>query len=182
MTPEQALDINFLKQNCTRLYWFGLGFIQIKINDVYRVHIYTDKLPRTSNIEEIHNHRYHFVSRILKGTLEQTLYDVVKDEKGENILTQETCNPHTKKAFPEFRVTVNEMGRQTFAKGSEYYIDQMQFHRVYSKDAITLLCRSIVQRSEADVVYHEDLSPVCPFSVKVTEAELWKIVEEALND
>ena len=54
----------------TNPQYFGLGFIQCKINQHERVHIYhPDLMPIVNIEEEIHNHRYDFESTILMGKL-----------------------------------------------------------------------------------------------------------------
>jgi hypothetical protein len=181
MTKEQALDINFLKQNCERLYFFGLGFIQIKINDQYRVHVYTDKIPGTASQEEIHNHRYGFTSQVLKGTLEQQTFAVTIDRKGEFLMTQETCKPGPKPEFPKLPCSVVKTGFQSFAAGSSYHVPHDTFHQVFSKDAVTLLNRGSYKKEHADVVFHKDGEPMCPFSYKISDERLWEIIEEALK-
>lgn len=181
MTKEQALDINFLKANHKDIYFFGLGFIQIKIDDVHRVHVYTDKLPMTQTEEEIHNHRYGFTSLILKGTLQQWTYEVTPFETGDYFITKETCNPRNKKEFPKTNCDVEVSQFQIFSAGSAYHVRSNVFHRVMSKDAITLLIREPYEKDEADVIYPKVLTPVCPFSIKVEKDELWKIVEESLK-
>lgn len=47
----------------------GLGFIQIKLDDNQRLHIWHPDLPRRKCFEHsnIHNHRFAFKSTVLKG-------------------------------------------------------------------------------------------------------------------
>ena len=73
-----ALDINLLKNHCARIYYFGLGFIQVKLDDSFRVHYYTDKLPAIT--EDIHNHRYDFTSEVVSGKLSTTIYRLAVGE------------------------------------------------------------------------------------------------------
>lgn len=64
---NQYLNIDYLKKNHTKIHGFGLGFIQIKLGEVFRLHIYTKEIALTTQDEEIHNHRYDFKSTVLKG-------------------------------------------------------------------------------------------------------------------
>jgi len=170
------LDINFLKTNCQRLYFFGLGFIQVKLNESERVHFYTDVFPKTTIKEEVHNHRYDFESMIMKGTLVQELFSYQIDDKGDSWITKETCNPATKKEFERQRCIIKLLQRQTFCAGSSYWIDHDTLHRAESNDAITYLTRGPYMKDEADVIYPIDLVPTCPFSVKVSDEELWEVI------
>jgi hypothetical protein len=51
------IKLNDLKEKCKMIHYFGLGFIQIKIDDTYRLHFYTNKLPKILHEEEVHNYR-----------------------------------------------------------------------------------------------------------------------------
>lgn len=182
MTKAQALDVNWLKKNCQRLYFFGLGFIQIKINDDYRVHIYTDKLPRSTTEEDVHNHRYGFTSWVLKGTLIQHTFRAVDTPHGEFFQTKETCNPNNKKEFEKYPCDLIRTGIQELKAGSSYSIHHDTLHRVFSTTAVTLLQRGPYEKDEADVVYRKGEPPGCPFATKVRGELLWEIIEEALRD
>jgi hypothetical protein len=175
------LNIDFLKTNCQRLYFFGLGFIQIKINDSERFHFYTDEFPRTTMIEEIHNHRYNFESTIMKGTIIQEIFSYQLHDQGESLITKETCNPDIKKEFEKHRCRVKLLQRQTFSTGSSYWTDHDTLHRVESNDAITYLKRSPYMKDEADVVYPVSQVTTCPFSVKVSDDELWEVVRSMIE-
>ena len=91
------LDIDFLQTNCQRLYFFGLGFIHVKLNESERVHFYTNAFQKTTLAEEVHNHRYDFESIILKGTFVQEIFSFHLNDQGNSWLTKETCNPATNK-------------------------------------------------------------------------------------
>lgn len=177
-----VIDVNFLKKHAKKIHFFGLGFIQIKLSDSQRLHIYTDKLKGTVSEEDIHNHRYDFRSHILKGTLTQHMYSVVGGFGGDYILTQESCNPDNKADKPlKFVVTILPLGSQTMVSGSTYSTDHSVFHRVQSTDAITLITRSEYKKEFADVVIPKEQEPVCPFSANVSEEELWAIVKDRLE-
>lgn len=175
------LDIDFLKTNCHRLYFFGLGFIQVKLNESERVHFYTDEFQKTS-IEEIHNHRYNFESTIMKGTITQELFSYYLDDQGECLITKETCNPEIKKEFERHRCRVKLIHRQTFSAGSSYWTDHDTLHRVESSDAITYLQRSLYMKDEADVVYPASKATICPFSVKVSDDKLWEVIRSMIYE
>ena len=140
------LDIDFLKTNCQRLYFFGLGFIQVKLNESERVHFYTDVFPKTTIKEEVHNHRYDFESTIIKGTLVQEIFSFHLNDQGDSWLTKETCNPVTKKEFERLRCTIQLLQRQTFRPGSSYWTDHDTLHRAESSNAITYLKRGLYMK------------------------------------
>lgn len=174
------LNIDFLKLNCQRLYFFGLGFIQLKLNNLERIHFYTNAFDKTATVEEIHNHRYNFESTIVKGVLVQELFSYQMDNKGNYWITKETCNPATKQIFDKHLCTIKLIQRQTFSAGQSYWIDHNTLHRVESNDAITYLKRSCYMKNEADVVYPVDLVKTCPFSVHISDDELWEVIRSMI--
>lgn len=175
------LDIDFLKTNCNRLYFFGLGFIQVKLNDSERVHFYTNVFQKTTVTEEVHNHRYDFASTIMKGVITQELFSYRLDDEGDSWITKETCNPATKKEFERQQCIIKLIQRQTFVAGSSYWTDHDTLHRIESNDAITYLKRGPYMKDEADVIYPIDLMPTCPFSVKVSDDELWEVIRSMIQ-
>lgn len=46
------VDIDYLKKNHDRLYFFGFGFIQLKIDDTYQLHFYNKALLSVN--EDVH--------------------------------------------------------------------------------------------------------------------------------
>lgn len=177
----QVFNIDFLKTNCQRLYFFGLGFIQVKLNDSERVHFYTNVFPKTTAKEEVHNHRYNFESTILQGTLVQEIFSCSLDDAGDSWITKETCNPDTKKEFDRQKCTIKLLQRQKFCMGSSYWTDHDTLHRAESNNAITYLTRGPYMKDEADVIYPANLTPTCPFSVKVSDDELWEVIRSMIS-
>lgn len=181
MTPEQALDLEWLKAHAKQVHFFGLGFIQVKIDEKWRVHFYTKKWNATTKPEDIHNHRYSFRSLILKGTLKQETFTVEKSIAGDCTITKETCNPRNKTEFPKEACFVIPSQTHTMVAPSFYTTESETFHRVASDDAVTLIERFPYEYDEAEVVYLSGEELVCPFSVKVPTEELWAEVERMLK-
>jgi len=181
MTKEQALDINFLIGNCKRLYFFGLGFIQVKIDEEYRVHFYTNKWQPTATEDEIHNHRYCFESTVVKGKVSQEIYEVATGLSYWKIA--DNCAPGSMaKAEIEKGFDARLIYRATYAPGSTYYVDSETFHKFFAQDAITLLQRGPVLKEKADILFPRDTQLTCPFSVNVPDVELWAEIGRILRD
>lgn len=180
------LDIDYLKKNAKMIHWFGLGFIQVKLNDFERLHFYTDKLPKTTTEEEIHNHRYNFVSTILKGALWHDIYEVRVIEGFTTLnqywLTEETCKENDKKSFPTYPCNIELITQKRYLANDGYYIHHETFHRVYSADAITHVRRGAYKKDFAQIIFPVGMKPACPFSVKRPESELWEIVEQSIKE
>lgn len=179
---KQYLDLNYLKTHCTKIHGFGLGFIQIKLGDHERVHVYSKKIKITSSAEEIHNHRYDFTSHVLKGVLVNKLYQVIPDINGSFLLVNEACNPLIPKHVDTLKVKEPSlMGEFTSQENMSYFLHKDVFHQVEAEDGtISLVRRSDVVKSMAQVVYPENQTNICPFSHTYSEEELWSFVKDYL--
>lgn len=171
--------LNFLKENCQLIHYFGLGFIQLKINKEYRLHFYTPELPAIVPEEDIHNHRYDFTSMILKGSLTQEIFSIDLSQKT-HIMEDESCKSDIKCSSEKIPCGIKLLTKQIFCVGSQYSIDHDTFHRVNAKECITLLKRTDYKKEFAKVVRKEG-DHVCPFSKKIEEPKLWEIVEKMLT-
>jgi len=182
MSSPRWLDYDWIKENYEMIHWFGLGFIQIKFKNLdRRLHFYTKKLPITVEEEEIHNHRYSFRSYILKGQLIHDVYEVTIG-KGDYLLTQETCKSNDKREFPKVPCSIKKIHTSYYKEKSYYDIDHSVFHTVQIDfPTITLLHKGPVEKEFADVIYPKDNKPICPFTHKIDEEELWEIVKEMLG-
>lgn len=177
-------DINLesLKKNHARLYYFGLGFIQLKINELERLHFYSPKLPAIT--EDPHNHRYGFLSRILKGKLTNHLFSIADIEdpcKAPYVLVNETCNPDIKAPSKKTYVEMSENRIETYEAGQSYVMTPSMYHRVEAQDCITYLVRTHYTSECASVALFRGKDPVCPFSKKIPEEELWSIMKEMVK-
>ena len=176
----QDITLKDLQKKCTQIHYFGLGFIQVKLGLTYRIHFYTDILPPIIDEEDVHNHRYGFTSKILYGDFHQELFKVIPGNT--HILQDESCkegyisDPNTVKTC-----SLEKIGEQWFKEGSSYSISHQVFHRVSAHNAITLLTRSDYKKELAQVVRINGTPKICPFSKKISEEELWGIVERILK-
>lgn len=176
-------SIDWLRQHCEMIHYFGLGFIQVKFKPVNmvrtRMHFYTKELPPITPQEDVHNHRYGFTSEILKGEFIQSLWDVVDGDK--YVLEKESCKAGVEVNEPGRPVNLKLIGTNIYVAGSRYGIPHTTFHSVQADDAITLLRLGKVEKDFAEVVRKKDSEKVCPFSQKVEEARLWEIVESMVK-
>lgn len=173
------LNLDWLKNNCEMIHYFGLGFIQLKINKSTRLHFYTSDLPPIVPEEDVHNHRYDFKSKILHGSFKQEIFEVISGDT--HIRGQESCQPGIKTASIPESCGLKLACICNFTKGSEYFISHSTFHRVSANDCITLLERSDYKKELADVITPIGIKSICPFSKKVEENKLWEIIEYMLS-
>lgn len=170
----------YLKQNHYDSLFFGLGFIQIKVNERERYHFYHPELMPIMPEEEGHNHRYDFRSYVLKGCLRQEIYSVYPNEVDPNWhVLSVSCDPD--KPAPDDAKGCNPsiaLLSDTYA-GSDYEILKDTFHKVLParEPTVTFLRRGPVVKEFAQVVRHKDAPEVCPFSPEMSKEEMWTWVE-----
>lgn len=174
------VTIESLKKHCTLIHYFGLGFIQIKLGERYRMHFYTHKLPAIIGNEEIHNHRYDFTSHILYGTFSQKLYQITSDTT--HTVEDESCTEGIMSDTRPDACGIRPLSDETYVSGSHYTLSHETFHTVHSSDAITLLDRKPYAKKFAQVIRPMNTPKTCPFSKKIPEDELWNIVEHLLRN
>jgi len=174
-----VITTDWLKENHTMIHYFGLGFIQIKINEDKRFHFYNDKLPSIMPEEEVHNHRYGFRSEILAGTLTEKLYIPI-DGEGWNMISV-SCDPDKPAPKDKKQCGIKEIHNQTYTAGSTYYIEMDTFHKVYGMNCITKLHRESVVKEFAQVIRADNAQEICPFSSDMSEADMWALVDDMIK-
>jgi hypothetical protein len=174
------LDIDWLKANHQMVHYFGLGFIQLKMNHQDRLHFYTSELPPTVPEEDVHNHRYCFTSTILKGYFRQELFRVVEGDT--HLREQETCKEGVCAGSTPVSCSLLLASSHLYAVGGQYFIDHDTFHRVEAQNCITLLIRGEYKKELAEVIRLRGQVKVCPFSQKVPTERLWEIIESMVKE
>ena len=179
---KNILLLDFLKNSHVKPAFFGLGFIQCKVSQYERYHFYHEDLyPIVDMEEEIHDHRYDFVSTILKGQLINKLYEFTPNEKGEYYSELESCNKDnivTDKKRTQGNIVLLSM--QTYKENESYEIKFEQLHTIEAKNCITHLVRTDYKKKLATVVRHNKVEKNCPFSKQIDEKTCWQIIEEIL--
>lgn len=179
MINNQLLNIDFLKKECEHIHFFGLGFIQLKLDHFVRFHFYSSELPSYMNEEEIHNHRYDFQSHILKGTLKSEHYEIT--EGVDYILEQESCKPGIEVKVEPVLCSIKSVSSHTYNEGEKYKIEHDEFHKVVGIDCVTHVVRGLYMKDNADVIRKVNSEKICPFSKQIPEQELWDIVESMIK-
>lgn len=173
-------DTEALKIQAQMIHYFGLGFIQIKFNELERVHVYTKRLPAIVSEEAVHNHRYNFRSEVMAGSLVQTIYEAVPGEG--YLLVDESCREGVKSETEPEEVNIEQRLSCVHRKGDYYEIGASTFHRVSSSEgAITYLKREPPHKEFAQVINKIGEPEVCPFSKKIEEKQLWAEVARNLE-
>ena len=184
--PEALLDLGVLRAmsytNGTPPHWFGLGFIQLKLTENTRIHFWLPWLKGKER-EEIHNHRYNFVSRVLAGSLHKEIYAVTPDASGGHELFTTTCAPGVEGEVTSFSpVSCSRIAEFDITAPGLYFFAHDQFHTTEGTDfAITYLEREPKVKSDAMVVKLAGAPTTCPFANPLPVDELWEHIERGLE-
>lgn len=166
----EDLDLDWLRNNNYQAHFFGLGFIQVKLTPTQRLHFYHPSLP--AFVESPHDHRYHFLSKVIKGGLYYDVWDTDDVEGSKFVAEIESCKaPGSDDSVdipPETVLRLSHVGTYYAHMCSSYFMNMNTFHTV-SPDflvgpCITFLTRTSPQKKLARVI--QTMEKVCPFLSK----------------
>src|SRR5271157_2609389 len=168
-------------------YWFGLGFIQLKLSDTERMHFWSPTIPYPER-EEIHNHRYDFTSEVLAGQVIHETFLVMNifrdNEDALHEIFQTTCMPGVEGSVEEVTpCDIRSTGSYVIPSGGSYTFPHTMFHTTKdTKFAITHLTRVLPKPLEfASVVKLRGAATTCPFKEKMPSGACWLYIEDALG-
>lgn len=173
---KSDIDLDWLKANHVRLYYFGLGFIQLKIDETHRIHFYSRELPVIN--EDVHNHRYNFESKVLHGCFTNNKYDVV--DGNSHLMVNESCSPIKEAPLLNQPCSIKWREIMILIEGMRYKMTSEEFHTVHATSCITLLKREPVTKEFAQIIVPTGSTPTCPFSLKYPKEQLWRMIERML--
>lgn len=179
-----TLDVDLLRARCTMIHYFGLGFIQVKLNDKERLHFYHDHVP--AYVDEPHNHRYDFTSTVVRGALGNTIWSKSGEGDAHQLFDvfDESCAPDHVVTDPKPGVKMHVSAMFVTRRGSSYSLHRDVFHVVEplldEGPCITHLHRGQTVKEHAQVLRRPGAEKICPFSRQMTDDELWRIVRLCL--
>ncbi|WP_181242658.1 hypothetical protein [Caulobacter vibrioides] len=168
----------------------GLGFIQLILGGNQRLHVWHPDLPRRDCYEHsaIHNHRFGFVSRVLKGTQVNQRVDleIVKPETGSHVLISHN-GPRSDKggrlSYPVADVNVSPRAPEFYEAGAEYVMPPMEYHQTPCEGVVVTLMQKTVETSlhansvcRRGVDFHYDFD-----RFQLSPSELFAYVVDALG-
>lgn len=132
----------------------GLGFIQLVLGGNQRMHVWHPDLPRRDCYEHsaVHNHRFSFVSRVLKGVQVNQRCDleIVKPETGSHVLISHN-GPRSDKggreSYPVADVNVLMREIETYKPGEEYFMPAMEYHHTPCEGIVVTMLKKIEETS-----------------------------------
>ena len=173
--------LDYLREHDCKPQWFGLGFIQVKTTAHERYHFWHPELMANVAPEDIHDHRYGFTSRIIRGSMIHETYELeysVFADRERYYVSCDQANPGP--VGEKMPCTVKQTGSYLLKEGSYYHLPQGQFHRVKADVCVTHVVRQTPAVELARVIRPKNAPHICPFAVKMPEDALWKLMEEAM--
>lgn len=172
-------ELKWLKDNCERIYYFGLGFIQVKVDNQTRYNFYhPDLLPCFVKSENVHTHPYDYKSYILKGGLIEKLYAVEPTIKSSRYFCRIDCRGGHENLFKARTVVRSEI---THPEGTEYLRFSDDLHKVLVN---TPTITKVVKGEHSNYAFSfipDDQQTCTPFISNMSEEECWHIVKEILK-
>jgi hypothetical protein len=172
-------------------YWFGLGFIQLKLSDTERMHFWCPEIPSPER-EEIHNHRYDFDSIVIAGELKHDVYhlDATINHTApdaiylgaEYEIFETNCAPGKEGTVETVTpCLITNVGKFNLTAGSSYTFPHESFHTTAGTTfAITHLTRVLPKPLEyASVIKKRGQPTTCPFKDKMAVDVCWEHIYNA---
>lgn len=182
MTDGNYLDINYLRALGVQPSFFGLGFIQFKIDERKRLHLWHPEfLELTGGVydDEWHDHRYPFQSQVLVGSITNQLAAHVDASNGEYEVWEVCCEGNG--ADRAGNAHLFEVGTFITGVGETYSLHQDALHKATAERCMTLQNRlDAPSKLKARVVTKDYRSPN-PFSINVSSKRLWEIMEDVVG-
>lgn len=181
---SKYLDFDYLQHLDVVPQWFGLGFIQMKISPNRRLHFWHPELsPNPGNAEEVHDHRYDFTSTVLKGEMENEVWDMRHDPDGDYRLWRVSCEPGNADAAEMIGpMSVASVSSRRIPTNGSYVMPQPIFHRSFPIGyTVTMLQRGVVTETHAHVIRYHDAPHSCPFAISMLPHTLWQRIKEILH-
>lgn len=126
----------------------GLGFIQVVLGGNQRLHVWHPDLPRRNCYADsaVHNHRFSFTSRVLKGTQVnvRASLEIVRPETGSHVLISHN-GPRSPKggreSYPVADVNISYSEPERYGPGNEYYMAAYEYHETPCRGIVVTLMR-----------------------------------------
>lgn len=160
--------------------WFGLGFIQLKMDENNRFHFWHPELPTNSVYEhEWHDHRYDFKSSVIVGSITNELASWRSNPSGDHAIWEVCCagNGATYKG----EVDLIPVGSFTTHAGDSYHLSRDALHRVQAERCMTLQTRTTGPVKFKANVVATSFSDSNPFEETLPTDMMWEIISDIVG-
>lgn len=169
----------------------GLGFLQVKLPDKARLHVWHPDLPRRKCFahSSIHDHRFGFISRVLVGTQVNKVYRVWPVNIGGTHISYLHEGPRTEfgnRPWIQDEMLIVELDyEQHIGPGDDYFMQPFVYHATEAGGdgrVATLMTKTIERSRGAHSLCAAGVEPDADFDRKQwPEDRLWEIVRDVLG-
>lgn len=169
----------------------GLGFLQVKLPGNQRIHVWHPDLPKRScyHHSNIHDHRFGFTSKVLKGTQVNQYYRVIlnhpRSPSHKFYLHEGDRTKHGNRPWiHDFTGSLEPIGiTQIINPGESYNVSPYIYHATSCKGiCITLMTKTSEHIQGAHSTCRIDVEPDINFDRHMlSETEMWSIFNTALR-
>lgn len=130
----------------------GLGFIQLVLPGKQRVHVWHPDLPRRDCYEHsaIHNHRFSFCSRVLKGVQKNVRVDLELAKDGTHDIISHN-GPRSEKggriSYPVAVCNIYPGEEERYEPGSEYIMPLHGYHYTPNDGVVVTMMTKLQESS-----------------------------------
>lgn len=162
--------LSYLKDNYDSVITYGLGFIQVKCGNV-NYNFYHDSVERFESLGAPHSHQQDFVSEIIKGSVEETVYKVSEGSEDAYCACGDTSAPNKKLSYTVDKIV-------THNKGDLYLRLSDEYHSVKVPHGTITKVTKYGDKKDAFVI--SDITKKKKYTY-VQESVCWKLIEEVYN-
>lgn len=161
---------DYLKENSDNILEFGLGFIQVKVQNV-NYNFYTDKVDKFTDHESPHSHQQDFISEIIHGELREKLYSVYSGDM------KAFCGCGDMDKVIEETYGYKEEQLLTYNSGDLYVRCKEDFHTVEALNNTVTKVVKFGNKEDAIVIGEKK-----EYIGSMSEDTLWNIVKEICKE
>lgn len=126
----------------------GLGFIQLTLPGNQRLHVWHPELPRRKcfDFSAIHNHRFSFTSRILKGIQRNVRIDIELAKEGSHQVISHN-GPRSGKggriSYPVAECNIYRRDHEEYKPGETYHMPAYEYHYTPCEGIVVTLMQKL---------------------------------------
>ena len=159
---------DYLKENYDSIDSYGLGFIQIKCENI-NYNFYHKDIDLFDSVSSPHNHQQDFVSEVLKGSLTEKLYTVIPGS------TKAFCGCGDEGLV--MHLDASYLSSKTYTEGDIYLRLKSEYHSVVGAHGTITKVTKYGDKINAYVIGEEESSK----TKHIPELTLWRMVNDVLN-
>ena len=165
-TPKNI--IHYLKNNCDSIDSYGLGFIQVKCDNI-NYNFYHKDIDLFDSVSSPHNHQQDFVSEVLKGSLTEKLYTVIPGS------TKAFCGCGDEDLV--MHLDASYLTTNTYKTDDIYLRLKNEYHSVVGTHGTVTKVTKYGKKDNAFVIHEGETSN----TKHIPELALWRMVNDVLN-